>query len=148
MAAGDYNLSVTASGRVKADSENVNSGPLTKNIGFTVTEAPTVNTAPTAVNDSTSTAYNTSILVDVLTNDTDAESAVSLTGSITNKVGGTFVIESGKIRFTPTNGFSGTASATYEIEDVEGLMDTATITITVADNIIVLAELENIHVPG
>ena len=133
LAAGDYNLSVTASGRVKADSENVNSGPITKTIGFTVTEAPTVNTAPIAVNDSTSTAHNTSILVDVLANDTDAEGVVSLTGVITNEVGGTFAVESGKIRFTPTDGFAGTASATYEIEDTEGLTATATLTVQVAE---------------
>lgn len=92
-----------------------------------------VNTAPTANNDISSTAYNTSTLVDVLSNDTDSESSVSLTWAISNQVWGSFTVENGQIKFTPTNGFTGTASASYEIQDSKWAKDTATVSINVSN---------------
>ncbi len=57
---------------------------------------------------------------------------VSLTGVITDQVGGVFEVEAGQVRFTPFDGFDGTASAVYEIEDEGGLTATATVTVQVA----------------
>ncbi len=100
-------------------------------IGRIIDDLSCSNGVPTANNDSATAPYNTSVLVDVLANDIDSESSVSLTGFIINEIGGTFVQEGTQIRFTPTDGFEGTASAVYEIEDVEGLTDTATVTVEV-----------------
>ena len=54
-------------------------------------------------------------LIDVLANDTG--SGLSLV-STTNPAHGTATITSGKIQYTPTNGYSGTDSFTYTVKDV------------------------------
>lgn len=91
------------------------------------------NSIPDAVNDVVSTAYNTSITwIDVLANDTYTTwVAPTLTGVISNQVGGTFTINAWKIDFVPTNGFSWIASCTYEIQWTNGLKDTATLRVNV-----------------
>ncbi len=92
--------------------------------------------APVAAPDSATTPYNTAKTgIDVLANDSDSSGiAPVLTGVLTNPVGGTFVVNAGKIDFTPTNGFSGAASVTYEINDADGSNNKATgvLTVTVA----------------
>lgn len=96
------------------------------------------NTTPHAVNDTTSTAYNTAkTWIDVLANDTYTNwIAPTLTGVITNKVGGDFVVNNWKIDFTPTNNFSWAASCTYEIQGTNWVKTTATLTVNVwSDNI-------------
>jgi hypothetical protein len=114
----------------------------TGTVNVTVTE---VNDAPHAVNDSASVAEDsaTGVLVDVLANDTKGpanESGQTLTitavGSATH---GTAVIESGKIRYTPTEAnYNGPDSFTYTIRDNgttnganDFLTDTGTVNITV-----------------
>ena len=105
----------------------------------TATLTVTVGTdpaAPVAAPDSVATPYNTAKTgIDVLANDTDSSGiAPALTGVLTNPVGGTFVVRAGKIDFTPSNGFSGAASVTYEIVDMDGSNNKATgvLTVTVA----------------
>lgn len=91
-------------------------------------------TGPVAVADTSTTDYNTAKTgIDVLANDTDNSGATpTLTGVLTNPVGGTFTVNAGKIDFTPTTGFSGNASVTYEIKDGSGNKATGSLTITVA----------------
>ncbi|MDD2565678.1 MAG: Ig-like domain-containing protein [Candidatus Gracilibacteria bacterium] len=88
-------------------------------------------TLPTAVGESTSTAYNTALLgINVLSNDSDNSGTVLL-GTITNQVGGVFAVNAGKIDFVPTDGFSGVASCTYQVKDLAGNISTAVLTVNV-----------------
>jgi hypothetical protein len=92
------------------------------------------NAPPTAVDDEASTAKNTLLNVNVLSNDSDGDpgdtlSITSVTqgsnGSVTNNV--TYVT------YDPDPNFSGTDTFTYTIEDDHGASATATVTITVVD---------------
>ncbi|HOX66633.1 MAG TPA: Ig-like domain-containing protein, partial [Burkholderiaceae bacterium] len=121
----------------------------TVNLTFTVTDneglpsAPTtvpliitpVNDGPDAVNDSASTAHNTSVSVSVLANDTDPEGdplTVTSATMVNPAQGSVTVAPNGTLLFTPASGFSGTALINYAISDGQGGTDTATVTINVA----------------
>ncbi len=93
------------------------------------------NTAPNAVDDTSSTAYEAPVVVNVVTNDTDAETnldATSVTitvqpghGTVTNHNDGT-------VTYTPANGYHGTDTFTYQVCDSGPLCDTAVVTVTVS----------------
>ena len=97
-------------------------------------EAPPV--PPTANPDASSTTGShtgagASVLIDVLANDTDdgSPSPLAIIG-VTTPVGGTAAIESGKIRYTPRQGFFGTDAFEYTISD-GGDSDSAVVTVEV-----------------
>ena len=101
-----------------------------------VTAVP-ANVAPTAADDTDSTVVNTPVTVDVLSNDTDPDdgldpSSVSITGAASH--GTTTPNPDGTVTYTPTAGYSGADSFTYQVCDLEGLCDTATVSITIAAN--------------
>lgn len=102
-----------------------------------------INSPPTALDDSVSTDEDTPLLIDVLANDTDAEDniepalTVALTspsaGTLTNNGDGTFTFT-----FDPASEFeylgvgeADTISFDYQIEDAYGETGTATVTITI-----------------
>ena len=69
---------------------------------------------PTANPDVAATTFNTALNgINVLANDTGT--GITLTGLLANPVGGTFTVVGGMINFTPTPGFTGPASVTYEM---------------------------------
>lgn len=104
----------------------------TGTVNITVSEAP--NNAPVAVNDSVTTPFETSVLIDVLQNDTDGDPGDTLViQSVGTPSNGTAVIEGGQIRYTPNNGYSGPDSFTYVVSDGTDT-DTATVSITVEDS--------------
>ena len=93
-----------------------------------------VNDGPDAVDDSDTVDEDSSVTVDVLGNDTDVDdgldpASVTVTSGPAN--GSTSVNPDGSIDYTPDADFSGTDSFTYEVCDLAGLCDTATVTITV-----------------
>ncbi|MEO1568863.1 MAG: Ig-like domain-containing protein [Pseudomonadota bacterium] len=91
------------------------------------------NTTPVAVDDDSTTAFETSVLVDVLNNDTDADGdTLSIDGIAVPPNNGVAAIENGQIRYTPNDGFSGTDTFTYGIVDGMGGSDIATATVTVS----------------
>jgi len=98
----------------------------------------TSNTAPIAVADASSTAFNTAVTTNVLANDSDPGGALvpsTVTVTVPSANGTTSVNAStGAITFTPTAGFSGTTSYTYQVCDngTPSLCATAVVTITVA----------------
>jgi len=106
----------------------------TLSLGSTV--AP-VNDIPVAGNDSFVVSENTATKLFVLNNDSDVES-VLFSGSIsglTNPAHGTVSINSadGSILYTPTSGYNGMDSFTYNVHDSNGATsNTATATIDVA----------------
>jgi len=108
----------------------------TTTLPVTLTVDP-YNTPPVAHDDTHSTAFDTALTVPapgVLGNDTDAESApltVNL-GSVTAAANGTVDIgEDGSFTYTPTSGFSGDDSFTYQANDGSADSNVATVTVTV-----------------
>jgi hypothetical protein len=104
-----------------------------------VTVTP-VSDPPVANNDSASTVEDTSVLIDVAANDTDADGDLDPTtantscnptcsgpsnGTLVNNGNGTFT-------YTPDPGYQGGDSFVYEICDAGGLCATASVAITVS----------------
>ncbi|MGB4708313.1 MAG: Ig-like domain-containing protein [Fuerstiella sp.] len=90
------------------------------------------NDNPDAVDDSNSTAYETSVSGNVLPNDSDPNNdqlTVSLIEEASN--GNVTVNPSGQYVYTPDAGFSGQDTFTSQIDDGNGGTDTAVVTITV-----------------
>jgi hypothetical protein len=93
---------------------------------------------PVANNDSATTPEDTSVIIDVAADDTDPDGNLDPTsantscatclepanGALSNNTDGTFT-------YSPSTGFNGPDSFVYEICDLGGLCDTATVTITV-----------------
>ncbi len=98
-----------------------------------VTVTP-VNDKPNAVDDTASTAEDTTVVIPVTENDLD----VDLPGdtltviSISQPSHGTASAVEGGISYVPTADWSGTDSFTYTIKDNDGEKDTATVTVMVS----------------
>jgi VCBS repeat-containing protein len=108
----------------------VSDGTATATATVTVTVLP-VNDPPTAVDDTASTAEESSQLIRVLDNDSDIDGPNPLSISIISPpANGTAVIDLPGIRYFPNPDFSGDDTFTYTITDGDST-DTATVTITV-----------------
>jgi hypothetical protein len=100
----------------------------TATISFTVRP---VNDPPVAGDDSASVDEDSSVLVDVLANDTDVDSTV-LTTTVTTPPGhGATAVEPGGIRYTPTADYNGPDSFAYTVDDGSGGSDVGAVTISV-----------------
>lgn len=102
------------------------------------TDGPTLAVPPTANPDSASMTTGTSILVNVLANDTDDGTPQPLSiSSVTAPAHGTAVIESGSIRYTPHTGFHGDDQFAYTITDgTDSATALVTVTVLPASDII------------
>jgi len=91
------------------------------------------NQPPVATNDSATVDFQTSAIIAVLANDTDANGdRLSISGfSLTSQLGGAIAQEGDALRYTPANGFSGNDSFRYSISDGNGGTDSATVNVTV-----------------
>lgn len=92
---------------------------------------PASNAAPVATDDSSSTAEDTAIIIDVLSNDTDADAdtlSVSAVGTASN---GSVVNNTTNVTYTPNTGYTGTDTFTYTVSDGNGGTDTGIVTVTV-----------------
>lgn len=96
------------------------SGNLLDDIEFSLTAG--------ACSDTIATNAGSAVTVDVLGNDVGA--GLSLV-SIDANSGGTAVIVGNRVQFTPTAGFSGTASFTYTMRDIAGNTSSASSTVNV-----------------
>ncbi|NNF51076.1 MAG: tandem-95 repeat protein, partial [Gammaproteobacteria bacterium] len=130
---------VTASDSADPDATPGNGDPAEDDYA---SNTPAVNRSPVANDDTASTATDSSIAVDVLSNDTDADGdPLTITASDSPTAnGGTTVINDGgtpadpsddTIDYTPAAGFAGSDTFTYTISDGNGGSDTATVTVTV-----------------
>ena len=96
-------------------------------------EAPP-NSPPVAVDDSASTPEDTPVTIDASANDSDVDGNLDPASAsvISGPSNGTLVNnEDGTFTYTPDENFSGTDSLTYKICDLEGLCDSATVTIDI-----------------
>lgn len=75
------------------------------------------NDAPVANNDNVTTAFNTSITIDVLSNDLDADGDALSVTSATVSSGSVVINDNNTLTYTPVSGFSGTVQITYQITD-------------------------------
>ena len=90
------------------------------------------NNNPDARNDSVTTDYNSSVVINVLANDYDKDCDKLCVVSATDPDHGSVTVNSdGTVTFTPDAGFSGTTCFTYKISDGKGGYDTATVTVCV-----------------
>lgn len=89
------------------------------------------NLAPIAKCDNARTAKNTSILVDVLRNDSDPNGDPLTLISVTTPSSGSAQIVSGKIRYTPASQFVGRATFSYTVSDGHGGSSATSVMITV-----------------
>ncbi|HHH20696.1 MAG TPA: tandem-95 repeat protein, partial [Nitratifractor sp.] len=94
---------------------------------------PDKNHAPEANDDSANTAYETAVVIDVLQNDSDADGDTLTVESVTNPFNGTALVENGKVKYTPNNGYSGQDSFHYTVSDGKGGEATAKVTVTVEE---------------
>ncbi|MCU8017565.1 Ig-like domain-containing protein [Shewanella sp. SM72] len=88
------------------------------------------NTAPTTVNDSAAIDDRTSLLLDVLSNDSDPDGNVLTLVSATAQQG-MVSVESNKLRYIPKTGFDGVDTVSYQISDGLGGEATGQALITV-----------------
>lgn len=99
----------------------------------TITVLPDLNTPPVAVNDLISTDEDTAIAINVLTNDTDAETANLAIVSFTPPDQGSVTLgEDNIFTYTPSTDFNGSTSFTYTIRDENNATTTAIVTINIA----------------
>ena len=96
------------------------SGNLLDDIEFSLTAG--------ACSDTVATNAGAAVTIDVLGNDVGAGLGLV---SIDANSGGTAVIVGNRVQFTPTPGFSGTASFTYTMRDIAGNTSSATSTVNV-----------------
>ncbi len=111
-----------------------NGGSAQASVYVTVTN---VNDAPAAKDDTATAREDIAATIDVLSNDTDVDTAVDAEETIsllscTNGGHGTTEIVDGMIVYTPEANFNGTDTFTYTIQDRLGLLDEATVTVNVA----------------
>ncbi|MCM8541274.1 MAG: tandem-95 repeat protein [Lentisphaeraceae bacterium] len=101
-----------------ADSLNltVTDGEFNVDISVPIEVTP-VNDAPLIQADSVFTDFNTSILIDPLSNDSDIENDPLFISRIISVANGVATINGDHIEFTPLNNFNGTAIIVYEISD-------------------------------
>src|SRR5688500_6254051 len=87
---------------------------------------------PQTANDSASTPRGVSVVVHVLTNDTDPEGDELQVDSVGAPAHGTATAQSdGSVTYAPVAGFDGPDSFAYTISDGNGGTDTASVSITV-----------------
>ena len=101
---------------------------------FTLSGTVVPNQPPLALADIVNVGVNQSKLLDVLANDSDPNLDLLSIQSIGTPAVGTISIESGKIRFTPPNGYLGTVTFPYTIVDELGATASASVTVNVVPN--------------
>ncbi len=94
---------------------------------------PPINTPPVARNDVATTTADTPTVIDVLSNDSDAEGdpiSLSTFDNVTSH-GSVSLNENGTLTYTPSAGYSGSDSFSYSIRDGRGGSGTGTVAVTV-----------------
>ncbi len=101
-------------------------------VWITVGEAP--NQAPDAVDDSNSTPFETAVSGNVLPNDVDPDGDNLTAELVTGAANGEVILNpDGSYTYTPNDGFVGTDTFEYRIDDGEGGEDIAVVTIDVGE---------------
>ena len=99
-------------------SYTMSDGVLESSAQVTVSVLP-VNDAPVVANDTSALDEDTTVVIDVLANDTDIDSSNLSISSVSQAAHGELVIESGRVRYTPELNFNGSDSFSYQVTDGE-----------------------------
>ena len=104
-------------------------------VGAVENQVACSNSPPDAVDDSANILEDSGAnTINVLTNDTDANSGDTLTvTAVTQGAHGSVVNNSTSVSYTPNHDFFGTDSFTYTIDDGHSATDTATVHVTVTN---------------
>ncbi|PNH89461.1 hypothetical protein C1M56_05385, partial [Vibrio diazotrophicus] len=95
-------------------------------------EAADKNSDPKAQNDIISVDEDTSVTIDVLSNDSDKDGdPLTIVSATVPQEQGSVEIVDGKLVFTPAENYNGQANIEYTISDGQGGSDTAKVTVTV-----------------
>ncbi|MBT4014096.1 MAG: cadherin-like domain-containing protein, partial [Planctomycetaceae bacterium] len=124
--------------------ENLNLGELALYTNMSKTQFDNVEVKeyvvfPMAHDDRASTKIDTQITIGILANDEAPNGLLEITGFTTPANATVAAVDtdqdghSDSILFTPTVGFEGVTTFTYDIRDPKGFTDTATVTVSVAD---------------
>ncbi|QKK05103.1 MAG: tandem-95 repeat protein [Pseudomonadota bacterium] len=105
-----------------------NGGTNTGTVSLTINP---VNDAPVANDDVAVTDEDTSVVIDVLANDSDVENDALSVFAANDGANGTVSFDGTSVTYTPNAGFSGADSFTYTVSDGNGGFDTATVNVTV-----------------
>ena len=89
------------------------------------------NDVPIAIDDSAETNDRTEIAINVLANDSDADNDSLTVVSATVDEGSVTINENDTLTYTPDNGFDGTATISYTIDDGQGEQAIAQVFVTV-----------------
>jgi hypothetical protein len=93
------------------------------------------NTPPVAQPDDASTAKNTPVTVDVLSNDTDLDGDALSVAAVGSPAHGTSALNAnGTVTYTPNPGFIGDDTFTYTLADGQGGGDTGTVTVHIRES--------------
>jgi PKD repeat protein len=93
-----------------------------------------VNDPPVANADTATTTEDTPVIIDVAANDSDPDGNLDPNSANENSTPSNGTLDNngdGTCTYTPNSGFTGPDSFTYQICDLEGLCDTASVSITV-----------------
>jgi len=102
-----------------------------------------VNDPPVAVNDDAITKKDTSVIIDVLSNDSDPDVGDLLTvNSVTQGTNGSVFNNGSYVTYTPATGFNGTDSFSYTVSDGNGGTNTATVNVTVVNVAIIYVHVD------
>ncbi|WP_342291553.1 tandem-95 repeat protein [Vibrio diazotrophicus] len=97
-----------------------------------ITEAADRNSDPKAQNDTISVDEDTSVTIDVLSNDSDKDGdTLTIVSATVPLEQGSVEIVGGKLVFTPAENYNGQTNIEYTISDGQGGLDTAKVTVTV-----------------
>ena len=105
-----------------------NGGTDFANVNITITGP---NRAPVAVDDTATVNEDSSVIVNVLANDSDPDGDTLSVSSVNTANGNATVNSDNTVTFTPTANFNGTATVTYVVSDGLGGTDTGNVTVTV-----------------
>lgn len=103
----------------------------------TITIAAATNVAPIAGNDEIATAFETAVSANLLVNDSDDDpgDSISIVGNTAPENGMVTVASNGDFTYTPNVGFFGVNSFDYTITDGSAETSSATVTISVAQDL-------------
>ncbi len=100
----------------------------------TISVVEDINYLPEANDDAVATEYETPRIIQVLLNDEGLEDGGLMVEIETGSANGTAVVNGdNSITFTPAEGYSGTTSFEYQVTDVDGDDDIATVTVFVKE---------------
>lgn len=117
----DYNDIVFA---IYIGEQNLNSIPVD----------PIGNRSPLAVPDRVETPYGTSIVIDVMANDSDPDGDTFNIDEVDGFLSeGTVVVVEGKVLYTPDSGISGNDTFNYTIVDAKGAKSSTAVTVVVGE---------------